>query len=275
MNWHIILTGLVLFSTMLCCQGLADERSFTAPGIGYIEVRSDIEGARVYFDTLYMGYVWDGKLTIPVDTTVSPIWRNVRMEYTGYVPYIGPYTETEPGKTVAYRIDLSKSAYGSPGLVQFISDPPGAEFLINDRSMGITPDSGVLIAYTVPRGLYTVNARRAGDQTITDQLYVDNNAATTYRVSMVPSPLGEMQVNSTPPGADIYLDNHAIGLTPLCLTDVMRGEHIILIRKDGYQDWIANISVIGGSVGSAEAVLVSAPPSDCLPPTELTGSKKQ
>jgi len=260
---------------MLCCQVLADERSFTAPGIGYIEVRSDIEGARVYFDTLYMGYVRDGKLTIPIDTTVSPAWQNVRMEYTGYIPYIGPYTETEPGKTVAYQIDLSKSAYGPPGLVQFISDPPGVEFLINDRSMGITPDSGVLIAYTVPRGLYMVNARRAGDQTITDKLYVDNNAATTYRVSMVPSPLGEIQVNSTPAGADIYLDNRVIGLTPLHLTDVKVGEHTIQIRKNGYQDWIANVSVIGGSMGGVEAVLVSTPPPDFLPSAEPTESEKQ
>ncbi|HOJ96116.1 MAG TPA: PEGA domain-containing protein [Methanospirillum sp.] len=250
---------MVLFSTIFCCQALGEEKRLTAPGIGYIEVRSDLDGARVYFDTLYMGHISHGKLTIPVDTTVTPSWKNVRMEYSGYLPYAGPYTQTEAGKTIAYKIDLSKTSYDRTGIVRFISEPAGAEFLLNDKSMGITPDSGILIAYTVPRGLYTVNAQRPGDQTITDQLYVDDNAATTYRVTMIPSPLGELDINSKPEGGTIFIDNRMVGITPLHMKEIPTGEHTIQIRMDGYQDWTANVSVLGGSLGSVEAVLVSNP----------------
>jgi len=275
MNWNIILTGLVLFSTILCCQVIADEKSFSAPGIGYIEVRSDLEGARVYFDTLYMGFIAGGKLTIPVDTTVRPSWKNVRMEYSGYLAFAGPFVQTEAGKTVAYKIDLSKTPYDPTGIVKFVSEPAGAEFLLNQKSMGATPDSGILIAYTVPRGLYVVDARRTGDQTITDQLYVDDNAVTNYQVRMVPSPLGDLQVTSSPAGAQIYLDNGIIGLTPLELSDVAVGEHTLEIRKDGFQDWVANISVTGGSKGSVEALLVSSELPASLPTEEPVEIVKQ
>lgn len=275
MNWHILLTSLVLFSTIFCCQALGDEKQFSSPGIGYIEVRSDLEGARVYFDTLYMGYVSNGKLTLPVDTTVAPSWKNVRMEYSDYLSYAGPYVQTEPGKTIAYKIDLSRTSYDRTGMVRFISEPAGAEFLLNDKSMGTTPDSGILIAYTVPRGLYVVNAQKPGDQTITDQLYVDDNAATTYRVEMTPSPLGELNVYSNPEGGEIFVDNRMVGLTPLHMKDISTGEHTVMIRMNGYQDWIANVSVLGGSLGSVEAVLVSIPEPEPVVTPEVTEPGKQ
>ena len=79
-NWNILLTSLVILSMAFSCQVVGDEKRFSSPGIGYIEVRSDLEGARVYFDTLYMGHVMNGRLTIPVDTMVKPSWKNVRME---------------------------------------------------------------------------------------------------------------------------------------------------------------------------------------------------
>lgn len=261
MKWHTILVGLVLLSAIVSNLAGAEEPVYSAPGIGFIEIRSDIDGARVYFDTLYMGYVWGGSLIVPVDTTVSPSWKNIRMEYSNYTPFAGPFVQTEPGKTVAYKIDLSKDSYDTTGMVQFVSDPSGAEFTLNNISMGMTPDSGILVYYTVPRGLYTVTTRRPGDTTLTDQLYVDDNALTNYRVKLTESPFGGLLINSTPKGAELFLDNALRGITPLELSDITIGDHAIIVRKDGFQDWIANVSVTGGSIGSVEAVLVTKPAS--------------
>ena len=238
---------------------LGDGKQFFSPGIGFIEVRSDLEGARVYFDTLYMGYISNGKLTIPVDTTAEPSWKNVRMEYSEHLPYAGPYIQPEAGKTIAYKIDLASNTTVRSGIVRLMSEPAGVEFFLNNKSIGTTPDSGILIAYTVPRGLYEVSARKPGYETRTDQLYVDGNAVTTYHVRMNPSPLGELQINSKPEGGEIYIDNRMIGLTPLRVSDMSVGEHTVRIRLDGYQEWIANVSVLGGSMGSVEAILVSSP----------------
>lgn len=46
--------GLVVLLTMLCSQVIADEKTFSSPGIGYIEIRSEIEGA-VF---ILIPYIW-------------------------------------------------------------------------------------------------------------------------------------------------------------------------------------------------------------------------
>ena len=257
MNLYILLASMLLLPVVFSCYTFADGGNYTAPGIGYIEVRSDQEGARVYFDTLYMGYVSGGSLTVPVDTTVSPVWKNVRLEYTGYPGFTGPFIQTEPGKTSAYQVNLSHIPNSNYGIVKFISDPSGAEILINGKNMGSSPDSGLLVLYTIPRGYYQVEARKPGYTSISDNLYVDDNAVTTYKVSLIPSPLGSLEVKSVPDNADIYMDNKNVGLTPVILNDITVGEHTVIIKKEGYQDWSAKISVVGGSMGVIESVLVT------------------
>jgi hypothetical protein len=265
LNWYIILIGMVLVPVILCSFACADGVKYNAPGIGYIEIRSDQEGARVYFDTLYMGFISGGVLTVPVDTTVSPVWKNVRVEYTGYQSFTGPFVQTEPGKTTAYQINLSHIPYNNCGIVKFHSKPDGCDFILNGREIGSTPDSGTLILYTIPRGYYQVEARKPGYTTIKDQLYIDDNAVTTYRVDLKPSPLGSLEVKSLPDGANIFLDNRNVGITPLTIDDVPVGEHSVIIRKDEYQDWSVNVSVLGGSMGTIESVLVSKPSPPCVP----------
>ncbi|MDD1725131.1 MAG: PEGA domain-containing protein [Methanospirillum sp.] len=266
MKWEIILVGLLFIPAIACGIAGAEKMNFSAPGIGYIEIRSDQEGARVYLDTQYMGYISGGSLTIPVDTTVSPQWNNIRMEYTGFQNFAGPFIPAVPGKTVAYQIDLNKTSYEGIGIAKFESTPSGAEFFLDGKNMGGSPDSGILVAYTIPRGLYTVEARKAGYIPKIDPLYIDDNAVATYRIEMVSSPLGELQVNSTPDDAQIYLDNRAAGITPVRIPDIRVGEHRIQVMKDGYQDWAANVSVTGGTTGVVEAILVSKPvPAQVIP----------
>jgi len=257
MNWHTILIGLLLFPAVMCCLAAAEQTEFSSPGIGFIEIRSDREGGRVYFDTLYMGHIQNGRLKVPVDTTVSPQWKTVRMEYTSYRDFRGPFTRTEPGKTIAYQIDMSTTSYEGTGIVTFISNPPGAEIFLNGESLGVSPDSGTLVLYTVPRGLYSVEARKGGYSSITDELYVDGNAVTTYGVNLVPSPYGSLQISSNPDSGVIYLNNRCVGIAPFIIEEIPEGTHTIVVQKDGYQDFEAEVSVQAGSMGVIDAVLVS------------------
>ncbi len=66
-----------------------------------------------------------------------------------------------------------------------------------------------------------------------------------------------------------------IGLTPLRMKDITTGEHTVMIRKAGYQDWVANVSVLGGSLGSVEAVLVSTPAPEPVVTADVTEPVKQ
>jgi hypothetical protein len=54
-------------------------------------------------------------------------------------------------------------------------------------------------------------------------------------------------VKSTPPGADIFVDDDFAGDTPSTL-NISVGKHIVWVRKPGFQEWVRTINLYGGSV---------------------------
>jgi hypothetical protein len=61
------------------------------------------------------------------------------------------------------------------------------------------------------------------------------------------STTAEVQLESTPPGADIQLDGNFAGNTPSDL-QVSEGEHEIVVRKSGFNDWQRKLRVSAGSM---------------------------
>lgn len=66
----------------------------------------------------------------------------------------------------------------------------------------------------------------------------------------------EVDITSTPTGADINVDDKFVGNTPSTIT-VAPGQHVISIRTPGYQNWERTLSTSGGTV-KLNAVLASA-----------------
>lgn len=56
--------------------------------------------------------------------------------------------------------------------------------------------------------------------------------------------MGKITVNSLPQGADLYVDNAYIGITPVT-KDIVQGEHTIILRKEGYKDYSPMDIVVG------------------------------
>ena len=76
-------------------------------------------------------------------------------------------------------------------------------------------------------------------------------------------PIGELygtiDVNSTPSGAKVYLDGEDTGqITPIVLTNIDVGDHIIELRKFHYQDWEGVVTVIAGQTAYLNPPLVWA-----------------
>jgi hypothetical protein len=57
----------------------------------------------------------------------------------------------------------------------------------------------------------------------------------------------ELEVLSTPVGADIEIDGNFVGSTPSLLTAVP-GQHQIVVKKAGYEAWQRRVTVTGGHV---------------------------
>nr|WP_319538991.1 PEGA domain-containing protein [uncultured Methanospirillum sp.] len=228
--------------------------------VGYLQIQAPVDGARVYLDRIFMGFIQNGAITIPVDVMASPQYSNLIIEYTGYQTYLGPLPELVPGKTVTVLADLNKTGYERRGIISFESGLPGAELYLNGEKKGVTPDSGILQIQAVPAGLYQFTVKRPGNLSISEQQYVSSNAITIYRVNLKPATTGDVHINTSPEGAGVYLNNRYAGLSPLTIPEVPVGNHTVKITQEGYQDWGSEISVLGAESTQVDAVLVSLPP---------------
>ena len=56
---------------------------------------------------------------------------------------------------------------------------------------------------------------------------------------------GSISVASSPVGSNIYIDNVFKGLSPATFTGVPNGDHVVLVRMEGYNDWIKTATVSG------------------------------
>jgi membrane-associated protease RseP (regulator of RpoE activity) len=65
--------------------------------------------------------------------------------------------------------------------------------------------------------------------------------------SQVSAVSSSVTVNSTPPGAEIFVDDDFAGDTPSTL-NLSSGKHVVSVRKPGFQEWIRKVSLSGGSI---------------------------
>jgi diacylglycerol kinase family enzyme len=70
--------------------------------------------------------------------------------------------------------------------------------------------------------------------------------ANSPSITVVQSTSAKVQLESTPPGADIQLDGSFVGNTPSDV-QVADGEHSIVVKKSGFKDWERKLKVNAGS----------------------------
>ena len=82
---------------------------------------------------------------------------------------------------------------------------------------------------------------------------------------------GSIQLTSSPPGAEIYLDSQFRGSTPSTITDLETGNHSLEFRYPGYQSWLTTISVTAGTSNFYAALVPQASlPVQTTTPAEIT-----
>ncbi|MAG91468.1 hypothetical protein CMO83_02230 [Candidatus Woesearchaeota archaeon] len=57
---------------------------------------------------------------------------------------------------------------------------------------------------------------------------------------------GAIDIESTPSGAEIYIDNELKGATPYILYNIPAGAHKLIIKKEGYEDFKKDVSISFG-----------------------------
>lgn len=84
-----------------------------------------------------------------------------------------------------------------------------------------------------------------------------------------PAP-GTIQISSNPPGASVILDNRVVGTTPMTISGVPAGWHLIALPKTGYITWNSKPLVKMGAQMVIEATLIPKPDTTAVPSGQAT-----
>jgi DNA-binding beta-propeller fold protein YncE len=174
--------------------------------------RGDERSARLEFRNMYeVGEDIAKRLTKNLlDPKIATILRQAEMEYHGLV--------------AEYRIDIA-------------SDPPGAKVKADGRDLGTTPATYKTLAAKV-----LVELEKEGYRSVREEVpLIDPVTKKDYRLEWVVSVLA---IQSSPPGARVYLDGNDTGKETNCeIPGVGLGSHAIRLTKDYYAEWQAFVEV--------------------------------
>ena len=128
-----------------------------------------------------------------------------------------------------------------PGSLHLASVPDGARFYLDEEARG----QGPLAITGLKPGAYRVRAELAGYGTIEKTVEIKPGEATReeFRLSNV---MGRLEVRTDPPGATVVFDGKVLGTTKgpegaaksdvFAIENILEGEHVLIVRKDGYEE---------------------------------------
>jgi hypothetical protein len=237
---------------------------------GAVSITSSPSGAYVYMDGVYKGRT---PLTL---NNVAANSHNIELDLSGYYDW---KTTVSVVSGVTRYVDARLTPLpSSPGAIDVVSYPAGADVYLDGKYQGKTPSAGVYTISNVAVGSHTVRVSMSGYQDYTTS--VDVSGATTSHVTatLQPAPVtsaGSIAVTSSPSGAEIYVDNAYKGITPLTIDGIAAGSHTVMLAHSGYSDWTTTVQVGAGSTASVSASLAATPtqtPSTGMAPFAVVGA---
>ncbi|MEN6609684.1 MAG: PEGA domain-containing protein [Methanoregulaceae archaeon] len=185
-------------------------------------------------------------------TTGTP-YTQYTVAMSGYNSYLGSLTMPEEGQTVNEYATLNpiptQVQYGS---LYVWTSPSGAAVYLNGNYRGVSP----LTISSLSPGSYSVSADLSGYQSQSDTvtIYAGQQQTESFTLEKIVSP-GTLYVVSTPSGANVYADGTYKGVTPLTLTGVSPGTHIVELDLTGYYDWKSTVTVGNGQTQTITATM--------------------
>lgn len=187
---------------------------------GKLDLDATQKGASIYVDGKKKG-------TTPTVLLVIPGSHILQIHMPGYRKH-QQTVDLDPGETLKIYAPLEKIRVG---VVQVISEPPGAQVFIDSQPAGKTP----LTVSPVEMGEHNILLSLLGYETTTTKVRVEDEETLELRVKLKIKS-GTLTLNIIPSRAKVEIDNVFAGYTPLDV-DVPEGSHILKLSKDDYQTW--------------------------------------
>jgi len=175
-----------------------------------------------------------GKSPLTIDNLLPGEYR-LRLVADGYAP-VEDRVVIEKGKASEYIVTLKKLV-----TVQIASTPSAAALFINGLPVGETPYSQQYIAGT----RLDIKIKMDNYLDWTRQEIVSRDTTITARLDFYG---GSLAVTTTPPQAEVFLDDHRLGFSPLRQDNIAAGEHLLKIVAEGYAPVEEKVAIDVGKV---------------------------
>lgn len=197
--------------------------------ISLLKVCSDPPEAEVYVNNNFKGIT-------PVTLEVDPGTYEVRIVKADYEEYV-TMVKVGEGETKVISAELVPKF----GFLSVNSEPSGARVYINGKYIGKTPIEG----YRLDTGEYELRLKLEEYQEYSTKVVITPGEVTERSIELVPT-YAYISVDSTPSGAEVYLDGVHIGVTPIRKYRVQPGSHELRVALEGYSEYREAVNVEPG-----------------------------
>ncbi|MBQ7448350.1 MAG: SUMF1/EgtB/PvdO family nonheme iron enzyme [Paludibacteraceae bacterium] len=244
------------------------------PAFGWVEVERGIaDGAAVYIDNRLVGKaplkshnLSSGSHRVKVIKEKYAPWEQTVTIQDAQTVLLSPQLTAQFSRvTFVVRSDSDlrqNEGNPHPELVSESQPHPElvsgsqAEIYINDQRYGI----GKVIE-NLAYGQYVVEARLAGHITTTRRIEITPDTEGQVFELQPPTPVyGRLQIESNVPDATVLLDGLEVGQVPLQLRQVLIGQHILTLQRQGYKTETKQINVDENATVSISIELAKAEP---------------
>jgi hypothetical protein len=204
-------------------------RAQPIPISGTLNINSSPQGAQVFLNDRFVG-------NTPLTVRVVPGRQDVELRLAGYESY-RTTVNVNPGQTVNINATLERTR-PSTGTLVVNSSPQGAQVYVDGRYVGNTP-----LRIGINPGRTDIEVRLDGYETYRTSVVVNPGQTVTINAALNPSRrTGVLSVNSSPSGADVYIDNQRVGRTPYS-AQLNEGTYDVRVSLPGYADYRTTVRV--------------------------------
>jgi hypothetical protein len=222
---------------------------------GTVYVTSNPNYASVSVDGTYYGKT-------PLTISLYPGSHTIVISLAGYNDYT-TYIGVTAGQSQNLPVTLSTAIFGSFTLTSV----PGAKVYMDSAEIGTTNSAGNFRQTGITSGNHLFKVTASGYNDWMNTVYIQANTVTSISASLTPKgisptpvqPTGGLAIASSPTNAAVYVDDLPRGNTPLTVTDLVPGDHVVRISSDGYLDYTTTTTVTSGQTAPLAVTLTVAP----------------
>jgi hypothetical protein len=248
-----------LFLTAILIIGiLASIVPAAADGVSYIQVSSNPTNAMACLDH------YTCNATPTTFTTTPNSYHTLTFYKDGYLSFTvqSVYTNN-PNVTTNLLVTLAPITLQT-GTLDLDANPTNADIWLDNLYYGTTPQ----MVGSLSAGAHTLVLRKAGYYDYTESFMIVSGQTTSKNPQLTPytknSDYGDIQIQSYPTGAAVYVNNNYMGTTisssALYVTQLSPGSYPVRITLANYQPYTVTAIVTVGGVYDIRANLVPVTP---------------